>query len=50
MKIYGNYGYEYSEEFDCFVCYKWDTGWQHIASFEDEDDAENLCKLGEELE
>lgn len=41
---FGKYGYEFSEEFDCYVCYEWNNGWNAIASFELEDDARELCE------
>lgn len=40
---YSDRGYEYSEDFGCYVCYLWNNGWQYVASFETEDEAIEWC-------
>lgn len=45
MKTCGEYAYEYSDEYECYVVYIWDGRWEESGhSFETEWDAIEYCE------
>ena len=44
IKDYGDYGYNYMESAEAYVCYRWNNQWDYEHSFETESEAQEYCE------